>query len=302
MPLTFDQLKTEVATIIGTGARSGDVMRTSIGRWINQACRRIAYAYPWDQRRDEQRIATVGSYTTGTATFTLGSTTVTGSGTTWTSDMVGRKIALAVGSPYYRIATRVSDTEITIADAYAETTAAASTYSIYQDEYNLAATTHSIENAQVMRESWVGPFSMYEQRAFEDSVFAGASSSPPVAGCVCTSTTAGTPRVRVTPVPDGIYRISFRYLKTWTDLSADGDLFTASLPVDVEEMIVDRAIRWAPKVEGSRRVMTDDEFRRALALIWSNHSKSRYRFGVRRGIGSGFTSPVIVAGGFTGLT
>lgn len=301
MALTYAQLQDEVATVIGTGARSGDVMRTSIGRWINQACRRIAYAYPWDERRAEQRISTVATYATGTATLTQGSTTVTGSGTTWTSAMVGRKIALGVGQPYYRIATRVSDTEITISDAYAETTATASAYVIYQDEYDLAATTHSVENAQVIRDSFVGPFAMYEQRQFEDSIFAGSSTSPPVAGCVCTSTTVGTPRIRITPVPDDIYRISFRYLKTWTDLSADGDLYTASLPVDVEELILDRTLRWAPKIEGSRRVMSDNEFRVALAQAWSNHHKRRYRFGVRRGIGNGYDLPVIMASGLTGI-
>lgn len=301
MALTFDELKTEVATVIGTGARAGDVMRTSIGRWINQACRRIAYAYPWDERRDEQRIPTVATYSTGTATFTQGSTAVTGSGTTFTAAMVGRKIALAVGSPYYRIKTYTSATAITLADAYAETTATGHAYVIYQDEYDLAANTHSIENSQVIRESWVGPFAFYEHRSFEDSVFAGASTSPPVAGCICTSVTPNVPRVRITPVPDAIYRISLRYLRTFKEMLGDGDTYTTSLPEDVEELILDRALRWAPKIEGSRRVMTDNEFKTQLSMTWANHNKRRYRFGMRQGIGSGYSAPIIVAGGFTGI-
>ena len=240
MALTYAQLQDEVATVIGTGARSGDVMRTSIKRWINQACRRIAFAHEWNERRAEQRVATVAPYTTGTLTFTQGSASVVGVGTTWTAAMIGRKIALGIGSPYYRITAVGSTTTLTIADVYAEATAATSTYTIFQDEYDLATDTHSIEDSEIFRSTWSGPFVMYDQVRMDRSSFVPWSTGAPLTGCVCTSTTAGVPRIRVSPSPDAIYRIAFRYLKAWTDMSGDSDLYTATLPVDVEELILDR--------------------------------------------------------------
>jgi len=286
--LTFVQLADEISTILGTGGSSTDDIRTSFKRWLNQAFRLIAYSHPWDDMRAEQRISTVAPYSTGTATFTQASITVTGSGTTWTSAMVGRKIALTQGAPYYRIATRVSNTEITIAEAYAETTASASTYVLYQDEYDLAATTHSIEDASLVTDAWNPPLRGYAQRQMDMADYTGRSTGKPLAYGPCSSTTVGTPRVRFIPVPDAIYRVSFRYLKTWTDLSGDSDSYTTQgLPVDIEELALDRALRWAPKIEGSRRVMSDTAWTDALREVWQNYRRMRYPMGQRRGIGDG---------------
>jgi hypothetical protein len=62
----------------------------------------------------------------------------------------------------------------------------------------------------------------------------------------------------------------------------------------VEELIIDRALRWAPRVEGSRRVMTDTEFRRELALVYAAHHKRRSRSGQRGMIGTASADPRIV--------
>lgn len=298
MALTFAELQDELGRVLSTGVRSGDSIRTSFGRWINMACKRIAYAYPWDSMRAEQRVATVAPYSTGTATFTNGSTTVAGTSTVWSSAFVGRKVALGVGQPYYRIATRVSNTEITIAEAYAEATATDTTYTAFQDEYNLAATTHAIEDAAIFDGTWSGPLHDYEQRQFDHSDFAGWSTGPPVAYCVATSTTVGTPRVRLSPVPDDVYRTSWKYLKTWTDLTGSESYATQGLPEDVEELILDRALRWAPRVEGSRQVMSESAWNNALAKVWAAYSKRRYRFGVRSGFStSRFPTIVFNSGG-----
>lgn len=293
MALTYAQLIDEVARVIATGARSGDDIRTSIGRWINMACRKIAYAYPWDSRRSEQREILVAPYDTGTVAVTNGSTTVTGTGTTWTSAMTGRKFTLSIGGPYYRF-TYVSATSGTLSEAYQEDTDSESTYSIFQDEYDLEATTHSVESATLIKDAFTGPLIGYEQVEADAADFVGSSTGRPVAWCVCTSTTANTPRVRFSPIPDDTYRVAFRSLKTWTDLSSDGDLYTASLPVDVEELILDRALRWAPRIEGSRQVMTDKQFREALSLVWADHNKRRYRIGHRRGFTDPATMPRII--------
>lgn len=286
MALTFVQLCDELSVCLGTASSSTDDLRTSFKRWINQACRTIAYAYPWDSMRAEQRIATVAPYSTGTATFTLDSTTVTGSGTTWTSAMVGRKIALSAGSPYYRIATRVSNTEITIAEAYAEATATGTTYTLFQDEYDLAATTHSVEDAVLIKDNHPTRILGVPQRQMDGLDYVGTASGRPYLFTTCANTTVGTPRVRLYPVPDAVYRISFRYLKTWTDLSSDSDLYTTQgLPADVEELILDRALRWSNKVEGTRAVMPDNAWKAALRDVWQSYRRQRYSAGQRVGLG-----------------
>lgn len=80
---------------------------------------------------------TIAPYETGTVTMTEASKTVTGSGTTFTAAMVGRKIRIETETAYYLIAAYVSATEITLEQPYTGTTASSLTFSIYKDEYLL---------------------------------------------------------------------------------------------------------------------------------------------------------------------
>lgn len=84
-------------------------------------------------------ITTIAPYTTGTASVTVGSTAVTGTLTVWTALMVGRKIRFGSDTAWYRIATRTSNTAITLESAYQGTTNTAATYEVYKNEYKLPA-------------------------------------------------------------------------------------------------------------------------------------------------------------------
>ncbi|HEY3400431.1 MAG TPA: cytochrome c3 family protein [Geothrix sp.] len=78
-------------------------------------------------------------YNAGTAKFTNGSTTVAGTGTTWTSYMVGMYIQKSITSPAYRISAFVSATQLTLATAYpGATDAAAAAYTITKQQTDLA--------------------------------------------------------------------------------------------------------------------------------------------------------------------
>lgn len=69
---------------------------------------------------------TAADYTTGTVSaIANGAVAITGSGTTWTAAMVGRYIRITSEGQWYKIATRVSDTAITIDKPYEGTTIAA---------------------------------------------------------------------------------------------------------------------------------------------------------------------------------
>jgi hypothetical protein len=98
---------------------------------------------------DESFFTTIAPYTTGTVSATNGSKTITGSGTTFTVDMVGRKIRIDNQSAYYRIAAFVSTTEITLEAPYSGSTVSAKTYSVYKDEYRLSA---DVDTYKVLRQ------------------------------------------------------------------------------------------------------------------------------------------------------
>ncbi len=116
----------------------------------------------------ESFITTIAPYTTGTVTATNGSKTITGSGTTFTAAMVGRKIRMESENAYYRISAFVSVTEVTLEVPYQGTTAASKTFSIYKDEYRLPADLdvykimRQIENSVAMVGVEPSAFDIYE--------------------------------------------------------------------------------------------------------------------------------------------
>lgn len=82
----------------------------------------------------------VAPYTTGTASVTLGSTTVTGSGTTFTSAHVNQVIRFSGNDEHYYITAVASATSLTLNVAYNGATAAAATLAIHTINYDLPST------------------------------------------------------------------------------------------------------------------------------------------------------------------
>ena len=113
-------------------------------------------------------ITTAAPYETGTVTATNGSKTITGSGTTFTAAMAGRKIRMGSENAYYRISAFVSTTEVTLEVPYQGTTGSAKTFSIYKDEYRLPAdldvykVLRQIENSVAMVGIEASAFDIYE--------------------------------------------------------------------------------------------------------------------------------------------
>jgi len=87
----------------------------------------------------EGQFATIAPVTGGTVSATKGSPTVTGTSTAFVNAMVGRKIRLDSGQAYYRILSVASTTSLTLEVNYEGSTISDKTYSIYKDEYRLAA-------------------------------------------------------------------------------------------------------------------------------------------------------------------
>lgn len=113
--------------------------RAFIKRAVQRTLDRIGSYDRWEFYLTSGFVTTVAPYETGTVSATNGSKTITGSGTTFTSAMVGRKIRVSSDTTYYVIASFTSTTSIELEQAYQGTTASGSTYSIFQDEYYLNA-------------------------------------------------------------------------------------------------------------------------------------------------------------------
>lgn len=78
------------------------------------------------------------SYNTGTATTTVGSTTVSGSGTAWDSEWTGKKILFDDEGFPYEISTISHTTEIVLTSSYnGYESLSGVSYKLFQDEYTL---------------------------------------------------------------------------------------------------------------------------------------------------------------------
>lgn len=251
--MNFGSLIAEMGSILHMDTSAGSEDEATIKRALEWAGRYIWTARPWPERKAVATISTVAPYSTGTATFTNASASVTGSGTTWTG-FSARKMALAYNAPFYRILSVGSATAVTLARTYLETTASASAYIVYQDEYDTASTVDTILSAQLIHNQSYGPMLAVSEDRIDADATVQASSGKPMAVGLCVPTTAGTPRIRVTPVPDAVYAIELKYLKGWSGLTEAADF--PDLDQNKESLLVEAALLFAQR-PSDNRVMTN---------------------------------------------
>jgi hypothetical protein len=147
-PTTFSDLYT--ALINAVRENSGVTATTVLAkRAINMALHDLhvmgAEKFPWSERRST--ITTHPSYSTGTVTATVGSTTLTGSGTAWSTTnsygqanaRAGGKITISGSTEVYEVTAVASGTSLTISPAFIGATASSLSYLYFEDEYALAS-------------------------------------------------------------------------------------------------------------------------------------------------------------------
>ena len=142
--MQFSEIVTRVQDITATGSNKAGLVKDSIQWGLYEA---TAKDLPY--LMSDGVLEMVAPYTTGTVTATQGSKTLTGSGTTFTSAMVGRKIRVGDENTYYRIAAFVSTTEITLENNFVDDTEAGLSFSLYKDEYKLPA---DLDNYKVFQQ------------------------------------------------------------------------------------------------------------------------------------------------------
>lgn len=110
--------------------------------FVINAFRRLAEVRRWSWLTKFNQFIAPAAYNTGTVTVTLNSTTVTGSGTTFTAAMVGRQFKVGTSSPIYTIAQYTSATSIELDLVYGGTTTAGASYIIYQSYFTVPSDFH----------------------------------------------------------------------------------------------------------------------------------------------------------------
>lgn len=116
--------------------------------YINTRYRGILACYPWTRLEATAILQTVVKYDTGTIALSVGATALTGTGTTWTAAMTGRRIRIDGRNEWYTFS-YLSATTGTIDRAYEGTTLTVGTYRIWQPIYSLPSDLDVLESILV---------------------------------------------------------------------------------------------------------------------------------------------------------
>jgi len=183
-------------------------------------CREIPSKFEHDWLRSVSYITLQASYNTGTVAVTNLSSTVTGTGTTWTSAMTGMKFTIASTNEIYTF-TYVSATSGTISPVYQGATNGSTSYSIFQDTYELASdyartTTepgffydYSTGRSQLQ---WFSDWKWYRYYTTQVNQF-------PVSFRECpTLSTNGLPQVQIMPPVTTSRLVGYEYIKALPEM------------------------------------------------------------------------------------
>lgn len=148
---------------------------------INQKCRELSKKRRWRHYITLDTITVLAAYSTGTVSMTEGSGTVTGSGTTFTSAMVGRTFRAANGQGIYTITAYASATSITISPVWPHDSVSDETFQIYDDTYDFPANFQSLLEAKdAVTERPLDPIEWVDAlRRWESFVYTDQSAIPP---------------------------------------------------------------------------------------------------------------------------
>lgn len=139
---TFSTLQTELADELGENSSDTDVL-TRIGRWLNETFEDIhSRQADWKWSRTIKELVLTTPYTTGTVTVNNGSTTVTGSGTSFTTSWLHRLFWIASHPVNYLVASVDSATQLTLETAWQGSNLSGQAYTLVQHRYPLDNQAH----------------------------------------------------------------------------------------------------------------------------------------------------------------
>jgi len=180
----------------------------------------------WTPIITESNITTTARYNTGLATITVGSTSLTGTGTTWTSSMTavdGYKITFAGNDNIYTF-TYASATTATISPALTgQNDLTTVEYTVYRDEYQLASDfDRLLKNGSVYYYSGARVsqiISEVPRDQFREEFVPGATDPLRRVMLIGTHVTTGNRLIKVNPPPKEGKVYPYEYVKKITKMS-----------------------------------------------------------------------------------
>jgi len=276
MAKQFSTMYTNVGNMVQDTSSS---FATLIKVWVNDKYLDISRRIPWSNLIDnDYTFTTKGDYTTGSGAVaaTNGSTTVTVTGATFSTDGVvaGRYIKVNDDTRIRKISSVDSETQVTLDGAYAGTTTTTGTYTIYgQHEISLESDfEQAIYLANITEGCMV---EQYKEIAWWNERYNSFQSNGLVSGIPSRYVIIReASKVLLDPPPHEAKTYAFPYKKSITDLSGDTDTV---LIKDIEPLIELGAIAeaWLYK----------RQFQKA------SYYHQRYEFEVARRIGQARTEP-----------
>lgn len=276
---TYVNIKTAVLAKIGITDTDVEIV---VKQALNDVLQEICQASNFSWLYGDSSFITAKPYETGTVSVTEGSATITGSGTTWSSAMVGRKFYC--GNATYEIATFVSTTSMTLTTVYAGDSASGATYKIYQDQYSLAS---DVEDVLAMRqENWPSKIQKVGIEVLDNYYPQRNSFGYPCVYSIIGYDSTGYIKVAVYPIPNQARNIYYRYKKRVIEMTLDAD--TPIVPLRYRWVLAKGALYIVAKHLDQPDIGKDfeREYRTGIAQLISADNKLDERIVKGQGIDS----------------
>lgn len=197
--------------------------KTLAQQFLNEAGKEIWEVRDWFFTVDRQVVQTVLDVTVGTVAISGGSTTVTGTGTAFTSSMIGFYLQVSTSNDWYKITAVASTTSLTIEVPYVSTTNSTGlTYTIRKFFYSLSSTTDKILDArQTISPSFIDVVNYRDFDIFRPYPLATADG--PRYMVVFGFDSSGNLRFTPYPWPSQVANIEIRYKNKYVDMVNDTD-------------------------------------------------------------------------------
>lgn len=233
--------------------------------WTDFAFRTLWDYKLWSWMRKRGQFLMNQVVNTGSVNVTRGSFTVTGNGTSWTTDLVSRQFRTGVNSPIYTIAAVDSTTQLELTDVWGPATASSQTYSIYNAYVTVPSDFQNFITVWDPNFNWQLETNVTQEELNAwDAQRANTGTAYVVASYEYESffNTPPLPQFEIWPHQRSLYVYPFMYVSRPPDLSDPG----ASLPRYIRgDVILEMALAQAARWPGPSKDAPNPYFNLALA-------------------------------------
>lgn len=273
MALTYLNLQDLVLNVLDVDDTS---TRDDVKKYINMVGKEIWHRFAWPERVTAAFANTGATYSTGTVSITKNSDALTGAGTDWAAGGISTdyKFALALNKPWFQLDGVSSGTSASLAEVYPFTTLSGSAYVMYQDTLTLA------NNVEKILGIWIhDDENSYKLVRVPDNLLDSIGHYPdrsdrPCAYTIIERAGDSQPTIRFDVATDQVYRVEYKYLKSYTDMSADGD--DCDVPESRRNLILTGALAYAYERDHAAKARVKRaEFEAGLEDAWRREGSTQ---------------------------